>query len=104
MVPRGGPDGGDGGKGGDVIFEADARLRSLLDLRFQREYRAQNGDKGGTQNKAGKDGATMGQKERTKAVSCMMKGMPSPVWDGIGHAHQRYVFQLLTTYGPSSTP
>ncbi len=54
--------------------------------------------------KAGKDGATMGQKERTKAVSCMMKGMPSPVWDGIGHAHQRYLFQLLTTFGPSATP
>lgn len=54
--------------------------------------------------KAGKDGATMGQKERTKAVACMMKGMPAPVWDGIGHAHQRYQFQLLTTYGPSPTP
>lgn len=56
MVPRGGPDGGDGGKGGDLIFETDPRLRSLLDLRFQREYRAQNGEKGGTQNKAGKSG------------------------------------------------
>lgn len=56
MVPRGGPDGGDGGKGGDLIFEADPRLRSLLDLRFQREYRAENGEKGGNQNRAGKDG------------------------------------------------
>jgi GTP-binding protein len=59
MVPRGGPDGGDGGKGGDVIFEVDSRLRSLLDLRFQREYRAQNGEKGGTQNKAGKNGTDL---------------------------------------------
>lgn len=56
MVPRGGPDGGDGGKGGDVVFCADTRLNSLLDLHFQSKYRAQDGEPGGHQNKAGADG------------------------------------------------
>ena len=56
MVPRGGPDGGDGGDGGDVVFKVDNRLHSLLDLRFQQTYKAQDGEPGGTQNRAGKDG------------------------------------------------
>lgn len=54
LVPRGGPDGGDGGKGGSVIFEADARLRSLLDLKYQRIYKALNGEKGSGGNCSGK--------------------------------------------------
>ena len=37
-VPRGGPDGGDGGKGGDVVFVANPRIHSLLDLRFKKVY------------------------------------------------------------------
>jgi len=56
MVPRGGPDGGDGGAGGDVIIEVDSRLHSLLDLRFQKSYSAQNGAPGEHRNCAGKDG------------------------------------------------
>lgn len=56
LVPRGGPDGGDGGKGGDVIFKVDPRLHSLLDLRFIKSYRAQDGEPGGKQNKFGKKG------------------------------------------------
>lgn len=56
MVARGGPDGGDGGKGGDVIVRADPRLHSLLDLRFRNEYRAQDGLPGEQQNRAGKAG------------------------------------------------
>lgn len=56
MVARGGPDGGDGGDGGDLIIETDPRLHSLLDLRFKNEYRAQNGQPGENQNRAGKDG------------------------------------------------
>lgn len=56
MVPRGGPDGGDGGKGGDIIFEADTRLHSLLDLKFQRIYKAQDGEKGAGANRSGKSG------------------------------------------------
>ena len=57
--------------------------------------------------KAGKDGSTMPAKERTKAVACMMKGMTAPNWDTVGHAHQRYLFQSLTTFGagaPAAVP
>lgn len=56
MVPRGGPDGGDGGKGGDVIIQVDGRLHSLLDLRFQKSYQAEDGEQGGQANKGGKAG------------------------------------------------
>ena len=43
FVPRGGPDGGDGGKGGDVIFEAESGLNTLADFRFTRKFRADSG-------------------------------------------------------------
>ncbi len=45
-VPRGGPDGGDGGKGGDVFLQADTGLHTLLDLQYQQLYRAKNGTPG----------------------------------------------------------
>ncbi|MGE0526059.1 MAG: GTPase ObgE [Bdellovibrionales bacterium] len=56
MVPRGGPDGGDGGRGGSVILRADPRLHSLLDLRFQKVYRAQDGEPGQGHMRAGRKG------------------------------------------------
>ncbi len=46
FVPRGGPAGGDGGNGGDIVLETDERLTTLLDFRFKREYRARNGEPG----------------------------------------------------------
>src|SRR5947207_338328 len=45
-APRGGPSGGDGGNGGDIILQTDERLTTLLDFRFKREYRARNGEPG----------------------------------------------------------
>src|SRR3954469_19783745 len=45
-APRGGPSGGDGGNGGDIILLTDERLTTLLDFRFKREYRARNGEPG----------------------------------------------------------
>src|SRR4051812_45785694 len=56
FAPRGGPDGGDGGAGGDVIFEASNQLGSLQDFRFKTIYQAPNGIHGSGANKAGKDG------------------------------------------------
>ncbi len=56
FVNAGGPDGGNGGKGGDIIFAADGNMRTLMDFHYQQKYVAQNGEKGGTSNKSGKFG------------------------------------------------
>lgn len=56
-VPNGGPDGGDGGKGGDVIFVVDEGLNTLTDFRHKRKYAAQNGEEGKKRNCHGKNGA-----------------------------------------------
>lgn len=55
-VPDGGPDGGDGGKGGDVIFEVDESLNTLNDYRHKRKFAAQAGEEGGKKNCHGKKG------------------------------------------------
>ena len=56
FVPEGGPDGGDGGKGGDVIFQADENLRTLMDFRYKRTYEAENGQDGMKRKRFGKAG------------------------------------------------
>ena len=55
-VPDGGPDGGDGGKGGDVIIEVDEGLNTLLNFRHKRKFAAQNGEEGGKKRCHGKNG------------------------------------------------
>lgn len=55
-IPRGGPDGGDGGDGGSVVLEADSGLNTMVDFRFQRAFRAQNGASGRGQNSTGRSG------------------------------------------------
>lgn len=55
-VPKGGPDGGDGGKGGDVIIEASSRLHSLLDFRYRSHFKAKAGSHGQGQKKHGRNG------------------------------------------------
>lgn len=52
-VPKGGPDGGDGGDGGSVYLEADEALNTLIDYRFQRKHKAQNGQPGSGRNCTG---------------------------------------------------
>ena len=55
-VDKGGPDGGDGGRGGDVVFEATENLNTLLDFRYKPELKARPGGNGAKQNKRGKSG------------------------------------------------
>lgn len=58
-VPKGGPAGGDGGKGGSIIFEATTSLSTLLDFRYHREYKAKSGGQGMAKKMHGADGADM---------------------------------------------
>jgi GTPase len=55
-VPKGGPNGGDGGKGGDVIIVGQKNLLSLLDFKYKRNYKAGNGRPGGASNRTGRTG------------------------------------------------
>jgi len=56
FIPFGGPDGGDGGRGGSVFLEGDSGLNTLVDFRHLRKYKAQNGQGGSGRNKTGKSG------------------------------------------------
>ena len=56
FIPRGGPDGGDGGKGGDVILKSTSQRRTLYQFRFKREFKAKNGGHGQGKRKTGKNG------------------------------------------------
>ncbi len=56
FVPEGGPDGGDGGKGGDVVLAADSSYRTLMDFRYKTKYEAENGEDGRKKKQFGKHG------------------------------------------------
>jgi GTPase len=58
-IPLGGPDGGDGGNGGHVVLEADSNLTTLIDLRYQKIYQAENGKAGRGQQMTGKGGKSL---------------------------------------------
>ncbi|HBX47396.1 MAG TPA: GTPase CgtA, partial [Clostridiaceae bacterium] len=55
-VPFGGPDGGDAGKGGDIVFVVDSSMRTLLDFRYKTKHIAERGENGGASNMFGKNG------------------------------------------------
>jgi GTPase len=55
-IPKGGPDGGNGGKGGDIILRVDTQLTTLMDFRYKRNYTAEHGDHGQGANRTGKSG------------------------------------------------
>ena len=57
FIPKGGPDGGDGGRGGHIIFTADTNLHTLQDVRYRKRYQAEKGGPGGGSRKTGKNGA-----------------------------------------------
>ena len=59
FIPRGGPDGGDGGKGGDIILSTTSRKRTLYQFRFQRHFKAKNGAHGQGKKKTGKNGLNL---------------------------------------------
>jgi GTPase len=56
FIPKGGPDGGNGGRGGNVVFVADGQMGTLMDFRYNRRYLARNGANGQGANKTGKSG------------------------------------------------
>jgi len=58
-IPRGGPSGGDGGRGGSVVMRADAKLNTLVDLRYKKSYKAERGGDGGPNDKHGAKGADL---------------------------------------------
>ena len=58
-VAAGGPDGGDGGRGGSVIFVVSPHLNTLADFRYKRKYAAQRGENGGGGRRSGKNGADL---------------------------------------------
>ena len=58
-VPNGGPDGGDGGRGGNIVFVADGGMGTLRDFRYKRRYLAESGKKGGRRNQTGHSGEDM---------------------------------------------
>ena len=59
FIPKGGPDGGNGGRGGDVTILADQHIRTLLDFRYKKNYEAEKGANGEGKRKSGKDGKTL---------------------------------------------
>lgn len=81
-VAAGGPDGGDGGKGGNVIFVADKNVNTLVDFRYKRKFAAENGGNGRDSNRNGKNGehlrinvpvGTIVRDEETGLVICDLK-------------------------------
>jgi GTP-binding protein len=56
FIPRGGPDGGDGGKGGDIVLKTSPRKRTLYQFRFKKHFKAENGSHGQGKQKTGKNG------------------------------------------------
>ena len=80
-VAAGGPDGGDGGRGGDVILQVDDRMSTLMDFRYKRKYVAENGGNGAGKQCTGKNGAPL------------IIRVPGARWSGCGDPgdHSGYV-------------
>lgn len=87
-IPRGGPDGGDGGRGGDVVLQADRGLSTLLDQRLHPEVSAEDGTPGGTNGRSGKNGADCVLRVPVGTVA--HEGGPTPVVDFVVHG-QRFI-------------
>ena len=58
-VAAGGPDGGDGGKGGNIYFKVDSNANTLIEFRYKKKFKAENGENGQGSNKSGKSGESL---------------------------------------------
>jgi GTP-binding protein len=89
FVPKGGPDGGDGGKGGDVVLRADRNLSTLLDFRYKRRYLAERGEHGRGSDQKGRDGrdcvirVPLGTVVRSMDSGDTLADLVAPEWDFI---------------------
>ncbi len=79
FVPRGGPDGGDGGRGGDVLVVADRNLATLLEQRMRSENRAESGAPGQTNGRNGRDGAALEIRVPVGTIVYEIRGVGSHV-------------------------
>ena len=75
-VPKGGPDGGDGGRGGHIIVKGNSNLWTLFHLRYTRHLKAGNGEPGGKQRSTGKDGEDV--TIEVPLGTCLLYTSPSP--------------------------
>ena len=84
FVQAGGPDGGDGGRGGNVVFVATERMHTLMDFRFNRKFTAGNGEDGSSKRRSGKSGADVvievppGTVVREKATGKLLLDLYAP--------------------------
>ena len=84
FVPKGGPDGGDGGNGGSVIFQADNNLRTLMDFKYRKQYKAESGQDGMKRKRYGRKGQDLiikvpvGTMIIDKETGLLMKDLSSP--------------------------
>ena len=76
-VPNGGPDGGDGGRGGDIIFQVDKGLNTLVDFRHVRKYVAGNGEEGKKKWDAQRSIKFVNKLKRKKAIGALPEIVPS---------------------------
>ena len=98
-VPNGGPDGGDGGRGGDLIFEVDEGLNTLVDYRHKRKYAAGDGEEGTVikESKTGKVIADMSGDNRRQIVLKGGKG-------GLGNQHFATATMQVPKYAQPGQP
>jgi GTP-binding protein len=89
FVPNGGPDGGNGGKGGDVIMEADNSLRTLMDFKYKKKYKAEAGQDGMRRNKYGKKGQDL--IIRLPVGTCVYDAASGMLMDDLVSHGQRFV-------------